>query len=234
MKVIFQTEKKNGEGIYKWEDGAVYIGNITNNLINGNGDFKWNDGRNYKGEFKNNIIEGKGEFYWPDGKKYIGNYKFNKKNGFGKYFWSDNIFYEGDWVNNQQHGNGMFCENNNIIKGIFRFGKLIKIQEGNNKDDLKNNINEKMQIDEKEIKIFDNHEFEVKKEDKDNKNINKLNQIKIEKGKSNINNPMNMMIKNKLGNKKNENQKKNGGGIKRNFSIVPEREDADDDSNNND
>ena len=85
------------------------------------------------------------------------------------------IFYEGDWVNNQQHGNGMFCENNNIIKGIFRFGKLIKIQEGNlndkKEDDLKNNINEKMQIDEKEIKIFDNHEFEVKKEDTDNKNI---------------------------------------------------------------
>ena len=236
----FLNGKKNGEGIYKWEDGAIYIGNITNNLIDGNGDFKWNDGRNYKGEFKNNLIEGKGEFYWPDGKKYIGNYKFNKKNGFGKYFWSDNIFYEGDWVNNQQHGNGMFCENNNIIKGIFRFGKLIKIQEGNlndkKEDDLKNNINEKMQIDEKEIKIFDNHEFEVKKEDTHNKNSNKLNQIKIEKGKSNINNPMNMMIKNKLGNKKKENQKTNGGGIKRNFSIVPEREDVDvdDDSNNND
>ena len=47
---------------------------------------------------------------------------------------------------------------------------------------------------------------------------------------------MNMMIKNKLGNKKKENQKTNGGGIKRNFSIVPEREDVDvdDDSNNND
>ena len=78
--------------------------------------------------------------------------------------------------------------------------------------------------------------LKLKKKTQTIKIFNKLNQIKIEKGKSNINNPMNMMIKNKLGNKKKENQKTNGGGIKRNFSIVPEREDVDvdDDSNNND
>ena len=44
---------------------------------------------------------------------------------------------------------------------------------------------------------------------------------------------MNMMIKNKLGAKKKGIGKKNGAeGLKRNVSVVPERESADDDSEN--
>ena len=55
----------------------------------------------------------------------------------------------------------------------------------------------------------------------------------IPKGNKNVNNPMNMMIKNKLGAKKKGIGKKNGAeGLKRNVSVVPERESADDDSEN--
>ena len=218
----FSNGKRNGEGIYKWEDGSIYNGNFTNGIINGKGNFKWNDGRNYKGDFKNGIIEGKGEFIWPSGKKYIGDYKFNKKNGVGTYYWNDNIFYEGDWVNNQQHGNGIFNENNNKIKEIFRFGKLIKIEEGKlneeNEEEKKNEINQKI-----ENKEIENNE----------ENVIKLKKMDIPKGNKNVNNPMNMMIKNKLGAKKKGIGKKNGtGSLKRNVSVVPERESGDDDSDN--
>ena len=55
----------------------------------------------------------------------------------------------------------------------------------------------------------------------------------IPKGNKNVNNPMNMMIKNKLGAKKKGIGKKNGSGsLKRNVSVVPERESGDDDSDN--
>ena len=214
----FMNGKRNGEGIYKWEDGSIYNGNFINGEINGKGNFKWNDGRNYIGDFKNGIIEGKGEFIWPNGKKYIGEYKFNKKNGVGKYFWNDNIYYDGDWVNNQQHGNGIFYENNNKVKGIFRYGKLIKIQEGNLTNNSDNNNNEKKE--EEKINVINK---KVEEE-----NIIKPKKVDIPKGNKNINNPMNMMIKNKLSNKTKEHKKNGANDLKRNVSVVPERESGDD------
>ena len=229
----FENGKRNGEGIYKWEDGSIYKGNFINGEINGKGNFKWNDGRNYNGDFKNGIIEGKGEFSWPNGKKYIGEYKFNKKNGAGKYYWDNNIYYDGDWVNNQQHGKGIFYENENKIKGIFRYGKLIKIEEGNLNND--NNDNGKDNNDNND----NNNNKEKEKKDiihkkVEEENVIKLKKIEVPKENKNIKNPMNMMIKNKLGNKKKENKKNGANDLKRNVSVVPERESGDDDSGNAD
>jgi len=126
----FVNGKKQGNGKYVFNNGSIYIGNFTNGKMEGNGKFIWKDGREYKGEFKNNQMNGKGEFNWKNGKKYVGEYRYNKKEGFGKYNWNENCYYEGEWVNNKQHGNGVYYKDGKKIKGIFRYGKYIKNEEG--------------------------------------------------------------------------------------------------------
>jgi hypothetical protein len=45
---------------------------FLNGLMNGTGIFKWRNGLVYEGELSNNSITGKGKFIWPDGSHYEG------------------------------------------------------------------------------------------------------------------------------------------------------------------
>lgn len=122
----FQSGFKNGDGVYTWSDGSEYRGKFDFGVINGKGHFLWKDGRCYEGQWSNGQMEGKGEFKWPNGKKYIGEYKHSMKNGYGTFYWNESTYYEGNWVNNNQHGEGEYVDNGKRIKGVFRYGKLIK------------------------------------------------------------------------------------------------------------
>lgn len=121
---------KEGRGEYTWSDGSKYIGEFENGKINGQGQFIWPDGRCYQGDWLNGQMHGKGEFTWPNGKRYVGEYKQSKKDGFGTYYWNSTTYYKGNWLNNSQHGEGTYYEDANVVKGIFRYGKLIKNESG--------------------------------------------------------------------------------------------------------
>lgn len=173
----YTNGKKNGNGKYTFSNGATYTGNFVDNKMEGTGKFSWKDGREYNGEFKNNQMNGKGEFKWSNGKKYVGEYKYNKKEGFGKFIWNKDCYYEGEWVNNKQHGNGVYYKNGKKIKGIFRYGKYVKNEEGDedlsklisfgggkksNRNNVKMEKVENEEFDENNInsKIVINHEEE--------------------------------------------------------------------------
>ena len=70
-------------------------------------------------------MDGNGKFTWEDGKTYIGSYVNDKKQGFGKLIWNNNKYYEGNWDNNKQHGEGLYFLNGKVLKGTFRYGKII-------------------------------------------------------------------------------------------------------------
>ena len=70
-------------------------------------------------------MDGDGVFIWEDGKKYIGKYIGNIKQGYGKLSWNENKYYEGEWYNNKPHGTGKYFLNGKLLKGKFRFGKII-------------------------------------------------------------------------------------------------------------
>ena len=117
--------KKEGKGILKFKDGTVYEGEFKDDNFNGNGTMKYYNGRKYEGTYKDGKMDGNGKFIWEDGKIYIGNYVDDKKHGKGKLMWNNEKYYEGNWVNNKQHGEGMYYLNGKVLKGQFRFGKII-------------------------------------------------------------------------------------------------------------
>ena len=116
---------KNGYGEIKFKNGIEYKGDFIDDKFNGKGKLIFPNGREYEGEFKNNKIEGNGVFNWEDGKKYEGKYVDNIKQGYGKLSWNKNKYYEGEWYNNKPHGNGIYYLNGKLLKGKFRFGKII-------------------------------------------------------------------------------------------------------------
>jgi hypothetical protein len=50
----------HGQGVYKWEDGRVYIGDYRNGKKDGYGQYTWPDGRRYEGYWKDGYQNGEG------------------------------------------------------------------------------------------------------------------------------------------------------------------------------
>ena len=123
--------KKEGRGVLKFKDGTLYEGEFKDDNFNGNGVLKYNNGRKYEGTFKNGKMDGNGKFTWEDGKIYIGSYVNDKKQGHGKLIWDNNKYYEGNWDNNKQHGEGLYFLNGKVLKGQFRYGKIITKNDDN-------------------------------------------------------------------------------------------------------
>ena len=117
--------KKEGKGILKFKDGTIYEGDFLDDNFNGKGVLKFYNGRKYEGNFKEGKMDGNGKFTWEDGKVYIGDYVNDKKQGKGKLIYNSEKYYEGSWMNNKQHGEGMYYLNGKVLKGQFRFGKII-------------------------------------------------------------------------------------------------------------
>ena len=117
--------KKEGKGILKFRDGTIYDGEFKDDVFHGNGILKYNNGRKYEGNFKEGKMDGSGKFIWEDGKTYVGSYVNDKKEGQGKLIYNSDKYYEGSWVNNKQHGEGTLYLNGKVLKGQFRFGKII-------------------------------------------------------------------------------------------------------------
>ena len=117
--------KKQGKGTLKFNDGTVYEGDFIDDKYEGNGKLKFKNGCIYEGNFNNNLINGKGKYIYNDGKEYNGDFQMGLKHGFGRLSWNDDKYFEGFWINNRQHGEGMFYLNGKVLKGIFRYGKMI-------------------------------------------------------------------------------------------------------------
>ena len=65
----------NGEGIYIFPSGAVYIGQFRNGEVHGVGVCDYSDGSRYQGEWKNRFPDGTGAKTWPDGTRRTGRWE---------------------------------------------------------------------------------------------------------------------------------------------------------------
>ena len=96
----FMFGKMNGFG--KWmqskeKESNLYIGIFNDNKKDGFGFFRWRNGNSYMGQFVDNEREGIGEMVWNDGSRYIGEWKRGERFGYGKMFCSDGTHNEGEF-----------------------------------------------------------------------------------------------------------------------------------------
>ncbi|MFN8254810.1 MAG: caspase family protein [Bacteroidales bacterium] len=116
----------NGKGIYVFDNGEKYIGEIKNSKREGKGTYFFNSGEWYKGEWKNNQRNGEGTNYFADGEKYTGNWKNDQRNGYGTHTYVDGTVKTGMWEMGRYVGTGNNnygcisgnCENG---YGVFRW-----------------------------------------------------------------------------------------------------------------
>ncbi len=104
MKMLANT--LNGKGVMTLDDGA-YDGEFKNGKREGRGIYTWDNGDKYDGEWKNGERSGRGVFTWSDGDKYAGEYKNNFKDGLGVFRWSNVNKYDGEGTNGTRHGEGV-------------------------------------------------------------------------------------------------------------------------------
>ena len=93
-------------------DNGRYVGQVVNDKKEGKGIYYWNDGNRYEGDFKNDKREGKGIYYCKNGDLYQGDYKNDKMEGKGIYYYKNGDRYEGDFKNGKREGKGIYYYNN--------------------------------------------------------------------------------------------------------------------------
>ena len=115
-KIVLLSQKKinipteNSEKT-EYENGTFY-GKVKGGKKEGQGIYKFNNGETYVGEFKNDLREGIGIYYYKDGSSYNGNWKKDKKHGYGIYCYPDNEAYVGEWKYGKYDGLGIFFYRN--------------------------------------------------------------------------------------------------------------------------
>ena len=99
--------KRDGQGVCRWEDGNVYDGEWREDKRHGRGKFLIGEtGDEYVGEWKHGKADGYGVMTWVLGTRYEGLWRENRRNGFGTFYYLDGVIYRGEWVENKRQGSG--------------------------------------------------------------------------------------------------------------------------------
>ena len=103
------------------EDGK-FRGNMINGKREGYGVFYYNDGSQYWGNWLNGKRSGEGKYISCKGSVYNGNWENDMKNGKGNIKYLNGNNYDGYWVNDKFSGQGVLVYNNKKYIGIFENG----------------------------------------------------------------------------------------------------------------
>ena len=116
--------KKEGKGVYIYQNGCKYEGCFKNDKKDGSGIFYYANGDRYKGNFHEGNYQGYGIFYFNNGDRYEGEFNKNKYSGKGKYFYHNGDRFEGHWLNDKKNGQGIYIYlNDDKIVGNYQDGK---------------------------------------------------------------------------------------------------------------
>ena len=127
------TNWNNCLGTYKWDTGAMYVGEYKNGQKSGQGTFTWPDGDKYVGEYKDGQRSGQGTYIFANGDKYVGEFKDDKRNGQGTFTYADGSKKVGTWENSKLNGYAIKYFANGSInqEGIFKDDEFLYAQTKN-------------------------------------------------------------------------------------------------------
>ena len=103
---ITDNIEKDGEGLYYYETGNIYLGGFVRDEKSGDCMILFDNGDMYAGGITDGKKEGFAVFRWADGSEYTGEFKNNMKNGRGLYKYGNGEYYDGDWLDGVKHGTG--------------------------------------------------------------------------------------------------------------------------------
>ena len=95
--------KKSVLGTEEYENGR-YFGELKEGKKDGKGVYYYNNGDRYEGNWKEGVREGKGIYYYSNGESYEGDFKNDKFNGKGVFSYKDGIREMGDYKDNVPTG----------------------------------------------------------------------------------------------------------------------------------
>ncbi|XP_069328355.1 radial spoke head 1 homolog isoform X2 [Eulemur rufifrons] len=107
-------------GVYRFKNGARYIGEYVKNKKHGQGTFIYPDGSRYEGEWADDQKHGHGVYYYVNNDTYTGEWFAHQRHGQGTYFYAETgSKYVGTWVNGQQEGAAELIHLNHRYQGKF-------------------------------------------------------------------------------------------------------------------
>ena len=71
---MWASDCQEGEGVYKFNSGAVYTGNFSRGAFHGQGKYLFPDGAYYEGEWNMNKMHGRGEYVDANKVSYKGDF----------------------------------------------------------------------------------------------------------------------------------------------------------------
>ncbi|CAD8044509.1 unnamed protein product [Paramecium primaurelia] len=133
---------------FQFDEDAIYLGGLKNDIFQGYGEIYWDDGTHYCGEYNEGTRCGHGRLIYPDGDAYEGDWLDDKQHGQGTYYYSDGGVYigrflydlkhgegketlangetyEGDFQNGTRHGKGKLTMADGLFEGLFEKGQMI-------------------------------------------------------------------------------------------------------------
>lgn len=115
-----KNELRHGAGTQAWKDGSRYEGEWRNDKANGYGRLMHADGDVYEGQWRNDTAYGKGKYYHVQGAIYQGEWLDDAQHGEGREDWPDGTYYEGSYAKGKKEGRGKFY----WVDGSYYFGEF--------------------------------------------------------------------------------------------------------------
>ncbi|MCF8277904.1 MAG: hypothetical protein K9J17_14315 [Flavobacteriales bacterium] len=103
FKVIYQL-KEPDTYLMQFNYDLDYTGEWKDDKKDGHGVFRWENGMSYEGEWKENKRTGHGTFSWPNKQVFEGEWTEDRRNGPGILTMPDGSRFEGNWTNDVLNG----------------------------------------------------------------------------------------------------------------------------------
>ena len=99
------------------------VAEMTKDAETGLTTIRWNNGAVYVGEIYYAELNGKGTMTYADGSKYIGDWSRDRRWGIGSMYYANGDVYHGEWVRDLPNGSGTFINPEGIaFTGKFKDG----------------------------------------------------------------------------------------------------------------
>ena len=108
--ILLLNKQVNKKYEIKNYDNGKYEGDFINGKREGKGIFHFQNGDRYEGDFKNDKMEGKGILYYNNGDIFQGDWRNDKRDGKGIMYYNDGSREMGDFINDQPKGKHAYMD----------------------------------------------------------------------------------------------------------------------------